>query len=118
MFVPIIFPKQFFKFYFGFIAFGFAGYSVSNYYREVKWESELKSFSHSTKGIVKGKRYLDLRKGTGHWEFFCEFQDSKKNYKTFYERDMKNQIHDGDTLEIKFLKRNPEISRILLPADY
>ena len=117
--VPILFPKRFFVFYIGFISFGMTGYMIGNVYRNNQIEKELELYAISTKGIVKLKKYFSRTKGTGDWEFVCEFIDNNIVYSTFYTRDKLNIISEGDTLNIIYLERNPEISKIIIKkSDY
>ena len=111
---PFIFQKNFINHYFGFIFFGMVGYFLGNEYRDLKIHKELVLTGTITKGTVTSKRFSKPAKGVGHWEFFCEFEDSIFIYNTFYERDNKNIFTEGDTLDILYLKRNPDISKIIV----
>lgn len=117
VFVPLCFPKKIIEFYFGFMFIGLTGYAFGNTYRNREIEIELNRSTTSTNGIVKQKIYRS-GKNMRYWEFNCEFEASDKIYTTFYSRDNKNKIEEGDTLEIKFVKRNPEISKIIFPSNY
>ncbi len=116
--LPFLFPNKFVPYYLGFMILGFISYGIGNYYRKYRIQNELSKSSVLTKGIVRGKRYFNSLKGTGHWEYFCEFEHSDYIYSTFYQTDYKNKIDDGDTLVVLFLERNPDISKVIIPADY
>ena len=115
--VPVIYNKSTSIYYFAFIIFGMTGYFLGNKYQNVKSQKELDLTGTITKGIIKKKRFFKPSKGVGYWEFYCEFEDSTFLYNTFYTKDIKNKYFEGDSLDILYLKRNPEISRLVLKKD-
>jgi len=114
-FVPIVWPRQFARYYASFVVFGFLGYLLAGYIRKVNIEKEFKTGSVSVSGVVKGKRSSFKTKGAASWNFYCEFEHNGVLYKTFREEDGKNRMNDGDSMTILFLQRNPEISKIVWP---
>ena len=115
--VSVLYNKSTSSYYLAFIVFGMTGYFLGNKYQDFKSQKELDLTGKKTKGIINKKRFIKPSKGVGYWEFSCEFQDSILVYKTYYTKDIKDKYFEGDSLDILYLKRNPEISRVILKKE-
>ncbi|CAL2082709.1 hypothetical protein [Tenacibaculum sp. 190524A02b] len=77
-------------------------------------DKELEKDSLKTIGIVSEKFKSGKRSGSpGKWLIKCDFKVDNKSYTTFSKKDIYNQYKIGDTLTIKYSKRNPENNIII-----
>jgi hypothetical protein len=113
--LPFFYRNKLLLFYTLFAAFGFIGYFLATQKRSIQIETELQANSIKVSGLVKKRRYQSPAKGNSYWEFLCEFEYRNVTYSTFWQSDLKNLLREGDTVEVYFLTRNPEISKIKLP---
>jgi hypothetical protein len=106
---------------FGALAFtGLVGYITADYNDHYKIDKEFAESSIHVKGIVSNK--WDSGSGrSGHGlEIICVFRAKDgKMYRSFIQERVKDKYKVGDTLNVIYLERNPEISKVVeIENDY
>ena len=92
---------------------GFPAAIVQDYYRLAQMEMELKANGLITQGVVS-ERTRKYGKGYSGYQIVVQFSANGNAYNTFKQNDENDQYREGDSLDVIYLKRNPEISRVLV----
>lgn len=90
---------------------GFPAVITQDYYRLEQMEEELKADGKLIKGVVV-ERAKKSGKGYNGYQIVLRFTVDDVEYFTFKQEDWEDQYRMGDTLEVRYLPRNPEISRV------
>jgi len=84
---------------------------ASTFYHEVREIKELRNDGLWTTGIVIDKKYLS-GKGPDYWAVKLEYYVDSVRYTTYWEKDEKNEIENGQTLDVIYLDGFPKIYKV------